>query len=83
MPEASPDHAGVCGGTFRTLNPKYTMPIQIRELIVTATVDEQRTNAVAPATKSEAVAKESEMKAELIQACVDEVLKVLKQQARR
>jgi hypothetical protein len=59
------------------------MPIQIRELIVTATVDEKGAHTPAPQTKSEAKAVEADMKSELIQACVDEVLKVLKQQTRR
>jgi hypothetical protein len=59
------------------------MPIQIRELIVTATVDDLHVPARPPASKAEAVAEKTLMNAELVQACVDEVLKVLKQQARR
>ena len=59
------------------------MPIQIRELIVTATVDEQKVTGTSPATQSSAAAGESAVKEDLIQACVEEVLRVLKQQERR
>ena len=59
------------------------MPIQIRELIVTATVDEQKVTGTSPATHTSAASGGSAVKEELIQACVDEVLRVLKQQVRR
>lgn len=59
------------------------MPIQIRELIVTATVEDQKASEFAPRSKSEAHSKEAQMKAEIMQACVDEVMKVIQQQKRR
>jgi hypothetical protein len=59
------------------------MPIQIRELIVTATVDEQKVSGTSPKTPGTAASQEKAMKEEIIQACVDEVLKVIKQQTRR
>lgn len=59
------------------------MPIQIRELIVTATVEDQKSSEIVPLTKSEAHSKDAQMKAEIMQACVDEVMKVMQQQKRR
>jgi hypothetical protein len=59
------------------------MPIQIRELIVTATVEEQAVTEKVPATKAEADAQTANLKAEILQACMDEVMKVIQQQKRR
>lgn len=59
------------------------MPIQIRELIVTATVDETQQILQAPRTASEAAANTAQMNQALVQTCVEEVLKVIKQQGRR
>ena len=59
------------------------MPIQIRELIVTATVEDQKTSEVAPRDQPEARSREAEMKAEILQACMDEVMKVIQKLTRR
>jgi hypothetical protein len=59
------------------------MPIQIRELIVTATVEEQVASKKTPSTKAESDLQVTELKAEILQACMDEVMKVFQQQRRR
>jgi hypothetical protein len=59
------------------------MPIQIRELIVTATVDNSLQRSETPKTKAEAEAQSDRVTQDLIQTCVEEVLKVIKQQGRR
>ncbi len=59
------------------------MPIQIRELIVTATVEDQRPVVQVPLPKGEVEAQKMEASREMVQTCVEEVLKVIKQQGRR
>jgi hypothetical protein len=59
------------------------MPIQIRELVVTATVEEKTSPPTATASPATASQHDAQLKAEIIQACVDEVLKTLKMQTRR
>ncbi|MEY3442980.1 MAG: hypothetical protein RLZZ519_1261 [Bacteroidota bacterium] len=59
------------------------MPIQIRELVVTATVEEKTSTPTATASPATASQQDAQLKAEIIQACVDEVLKTLKMQTRR
>jgi hypothetical protein len=59
------------------------MPIQIRELIVTATVDDQQLSSAKPTSAAGPVAQDKLMREQLVQACVDEVMRVLKQQGRR
>lgn len=60
------------------------MPIHIRELVVTATVEDPQLQATTSATTNGApVADNPHSREELIQACVDEVLKALKKSNRR
>lgn len=59
------------------------MPIQIRELIITATVDNANHAHEAPRTAAESEEKSAQVNQMLVQTCVEEVLKVIKQQGRR
>lgn len=55
------------------------MPIEIRELVIRATVEPRRDNAPG----GDALGAEGDDRARLIQQCVDEVLKALKRQRER
>jgi Family of unknown function (DUF5908) len=60
------------------------MPIQIRELIITANVEDRQ--AAAAESKAPDTAKlgtSQHEREEMVQQCVDEVLKVLKHKTRR
>ena len=59
------------------------MPIQIRELIVTATVEEGRAASPQPASADAPSAQNTPSHDAIVQECVDQVLRVLKQQGRR
>ena len=57
------------------------MPIEIRELIITATVEEQGAGGEAAAATPGATSPED--KQQIIQECVDQILEILKKEDRR
>jgi hypothetical protein len=59
------------------------MPIQIRELIITTTVEEGKGGAQMSGESSGSSGKSNSSQEQLIQECVDQVLRILKQQGRR
>jgi Family of unknown function (DUF5908) len=59
------------------------MPIQIRELIITATVEENKGASQMPMSAHTKAEKEAQSREDLVQECVDQVLRILKQQGRR
>jgi hypothetical protein len=56
------------------------MPIQIREIVVTATIDETPTKGQGSSSIKDL---DQETRNQFIQECVDKVMQMLKQQARR
>ena len=59
------------------------MPIQIRELIIKATIDDGREAAHEIGSPKDHKEYDAVLRQELVQTCVDEVLRILKQQGRR
>jgi hypothetical protein len=59
------------------------MPIQIRELIVSATVEELNSQSISTNTVQDAQERERAASKAMVQACVDEVMRVIKKQSRR
>lgn len=58
------------------------MPILIRELVITASIDKSEAGPSSPAPAALASA-DDKSKDEIVQACVDQVMRILKDQQRR
>jgi hypothetical protein len=57
------------------------MPILIRELVITASIDKSEAGPSSPAPA--AVAADDKSREEIVQTCVDQVMRILKDQNRR